>query len=110
MYAKYKSRGFEVLAFPCNQFGGQEPGTNADIRAFIQKSGVEFPVFSKIDVNGADESELYTFLKRSQRGVLGKRVIWNFTKFLVDRNGKPVARFGPQQSPKSIEARIKHLL
>jgi len=112
LYRKYHSRGFEVLAFPCNQFGGQEPGTNAEVKQFAKsKCPYLFPMFSKIKVNGESEAPLYTFLKREQGGgAFGDFVKWNFTKFLVNRKGQPVARFGPQEAPRSFEDRIVELL
>jgi len=111
LYGKYQSRGFEVLGFPCNQFGGQEPGSNAEVKAFAQsKCPDTFPLFAKIDVNGDNEAPLYTFLKARQGELLGSDIKWNFAKFLVDRQGQPVARFGPQQSPKSFEEEIVKLL
>jgi len=100
-----------VLAFPCNQFGGQEPGTNAEVKAFAQdKCPDTFPLFSKIDVNGDNEAPLYSFLKNRQGELLGRNIKWNFAKFLVDRQGQPVARFGPQSSPLSFEEEIVKLL
>jgi len=101
-----------VLAFPCNQFGGQEPGDNAEIKAFAQAKCPEcFPLFSKIDVNGEAEAPLFTLLKGQQGGgMLGDNIIWNFGKFLVDRKGKAVARFRSQESPLSFEDRIVELL
>lgn len=100
-----------MLGFPCNQFGGQEPGSNAEVKAFAQsKCPDTFPLFAKIDVNGDNEAPLYTFLKAKQGELLGSDIKWNFAKFLVDRQGQPVARFGPQQSPKSFEEEIVKLL
>lgn len=101
-----------MLAFPCNQFGGQEPGSNAQVKAFAQgKCPKTFPMFSKIDVNGANEDPLFTFLKAKQGGgLLGDNIVWNFGKFLVDRTGKPVQRFGPQEAPTSFENKIVELL
>jgi len=101
-----------VLAFPCNQFGGQEPGTNAEIKAFAQsKCPNTFPLFDKIDVNGEGEAPLYTFLKSQEGGGLfGSDILWNFAKFLVNRQGKVVARFGPQEAPSSFEDKIVELI
>jgi len=101
-----------VLAFPCNQFGGQEPGSNAEVKAFAQgKCQNLFPMFAKIDVNGANEAPLYSFLKAEKGGgFLGDGIVWNFGKFLVDRTGKPVGRFGPQEAPFSFEDKIVELL
>jgi glutathione peroxidase len=111
LYRKYKSRGFVVLGFPCNQFGGQEPGSNAEIDAFCtEKYDISFPLFSKINVNGDDAHPLFEFLKTRQRGLLGTAAIkWNFTKFLVDRNGEVVARFGPSDPPERIAPVIERL-
>lgn len=115
LYRAYCDRGFAVLAFPCNQFGGQEPGANADIGAFCEKNyGVSFPVFAKIDVNGPHAHPLYRFLKKEKPGVLGfltgGRIPWNFTKFLVGRDGKVVGRFGPRTEPASLASMIERLL
>lgn len=100
------------MAFPCNQFGGQEPGSNADVKAFAQsKCPSTFPLFAKIDVNGDKEAPLYSFLKSKQGGgMMGNNILWNFAKFLVDRTGKPIARFGPQEAPTSFEQKIVELL
>ena len=111
----YKARGFEVLGFPCNQFGSQEPGSAEEIGAFCERNyGVSFPMFAKIDVNGNQAHPLYRWLKRSKPGVLGLldggRVWWNFTKFLVDREGKVVARFGSSRAPRALTGRIEALL
>lgn len=94
-----------VLGFPCNQFGGQEPGNDEDIRTFcVEHYDVTFPMFAKIDVNGPDEHPLYHYLKAAKRGFLGrKRIAWNFTKFLVDRRGEVVRRYGPHVKPGRIE-------
>ena len=93
LYEKYKDRGFEILDFPCNQFGNQAPGTEEEIHTFCTgRFGITFPQFAKIDVNGPSESELYTFLKKQKGGFLGSKVKWNFTKFLVDRQGRVAAR------------------
>mmetsp|Transcript_47845 Transcript_47845/g.91476 ORF Transcript_47845/g.91476 Transcript_47845/m.91476 type:complete len:114 (-) Transcript_47845:542-883(-) len=99
----YNSQGFEVLAFPCNQFGGQEPGTNSEIKAFAGKYGVTFPMFEKIDVNGSNAHPLYVWMRHVQGGdgMMGS-IKWNFAKFLIDRNGIPVKRYLPTTSPKSI--------
>ena len=112
LYRAYKDRGFVVLGFPCNQFGHQEPGTAREIGIFCQQSyGVTFPVFDKIDVNGADAHPLYRFLKQAKRGVLGTQGIkWNFTKFLVGRDGTVVDRFAPATAPKTLAAQVERLL
>jgi len=112
LYREYKSRGFEVLGFPCNQFGSQEPGSEADIKNFCETSyEVTFPLFSKIDVNGSGAHPLYQFLEGARRGILGtKRIKWNFTKFLVDRQGQPIKRYSPQDKPANIAKDVEDLL
>jgi glutathione peroxidase len=112
LYLANRARGFSVLGFPCNQFGGQEPGTADDIAAFCSQSyKVTFPIFAKIDVNGAGAHPLYKYLKRQQPGVLGSQAIkWNFTKFLVDRKGQVVARHAPTTSPASLAGELDRLL
>lgn len=112
LYSKHKDKDFMILGFPSNQFANQEPGTNKEIAEFCRLTyGVEFDMFSKIDVNGENESPLYTFLKDKQPGILGsKNIKWNFTKFLVDKNGNVVDRFGSTTNPKSIEDDILKLL
>ena len=111
LYEKYKDRGFEILDFPCNQFGEQAPGTDAEITEFCTINfGVSFKQFSKIDVNGENEAPLYTYLKNEKGGILGTKIKWNFTKFLVDREGNVVERYAPTVTPERIEPRIKDLL
>jgi glutathione peroxidase len=112
LYRKYQERGFEVLGFPCNQFGAQEPGTAAEIGAFCSSTyAVTFPMFAKVDVNGADAHQLYQHLKSAKPGLLGTEAIkWNFTKFLVNRQGEVVQRYAPKDSPASLEADIAALL
>lgn len=111
IYEKYKSQGLEILAFPCNQFGGQEPGSNADIKKFAcTKFKAEFPIFDKVDVNGPNTAPVYQFLKSNAGGFLGDLIKWNFEKFLVDKNGKVVERYPPTTSPLQIEKDIKKLL
>ena len=112
LYEKYKDRGFAVLGFPCNQFGAQEPGTADDIGAFCEKNyGVSFPMFDKVDVNGPNAHPLYVHLKREAPGILGTDGIkWNFTKFLVARDGKVVARFAPTTSPNALDSDVLALL
>lgn len=112
LYKKYRERGFAVLGFPCNQFGQQEPGTEAQIQAFCQKNyGVTFPMFAKIDVNGDRAHPLFDYLKKSLPGILNTEPIkWNFTKFLIDKNGNPVERFAPGTKPESIEKEVEKLL
>jgi glutathione peroxidase len=112
LFRTYKDRGFQVLGFPCNQFGGQEPGSEDQIGVFCQKIyGVSFPIFAKIDVNGPGAHPLYRFLKRSKPGIFGiERIKWNFTKFLVDRKGCVVARHGSSTAPKNLAFAIEGLL
>ena len=115
LYRTYKQSGLEVLGFPCNQFGGQEPGTAADIGMFCERNyGVSFPMFAKIDVNGEKAHPLYRFLKKEKPGLLGPlgggAVKWNFTKFLVDRTGKVVDRFASTTKPESMATHIEKLL
>lgn len=112
IYEKYKDKGFEVLGFPCNQFGAQEPGTEAEIKSFCELNfGVKFPLFAKIDVNGDNTHPLYQYLKKEQTGLLGSEAIkWNFTKFLIDREGKPVKRYGSADKPEDITKDIESLL
>lgn len=112
LWQTYRDRGFEVLGFPCNQFGRQEPGNADEIASFCQVNfGVSFPLMAKIDVNGAGTIPLYRWLKAEAPGVLGTRgVKWNFTKFLIDRAGHVVDRFGPTTKPEQIRAAIEKLL
>ena len=112
LYDKYRDRGFEILDFPCNQFGNQAPGSDEEIHEFcVGRFSMTFPQFSKIDVNGSDESPLYTFLKHEQKGgLLGSAIKWNFTKFLVNRDGNVVARFAPTTKPEDIDAKVAALL
>ena len=107
LYEKHKDKGFVILDFPCNQFGNQAPGTDAEIGEFCSlKYGVTFPQFHKIEVNGVNEEPLYTYLKAQQGGVMGSKIKWNFTKFLIDRTGKVVERFAPTTTPEAIESAI----
>ena len=115
LYQAYRARGFTVLAFPCSQFGGQEPGSAGEIAAFCEtKYRVTFPIFARIDVNGRDAHPLYSFLKRSKPGLLSlfgvSRIRWNFAKFLIDKEGRVAARFGSSTAPKALKARIEALL
>ncbi|MEM1131755.1 MAG: glutathione peroxidase [Pseudomonadota bacterium] len=113
LYRDYKDQGFEVLAFPCNQFGNQEPGSNEEIAEFCSLNfSTSFPLFDKVEVNGDDTDPLWRYLKSQKSGLMGSKAIkWNFTKFLVDRSGKVVARHGsmvkPEQLRKDIEALLK---
>jgi glutathione peroxidase len=109
LYRKYYARGFAVLGFPCNQFGAQEPGDAAEMARFCsRKYNVTFPMFGKIDVNGAGAHPLYRFLKGEAKGV--GAIKWNFTKFLIDRKGGVAARFAPAAAPKGLEKEIEKLL
>ncbi|MBO9623280.1 MAG: glutathione peroxidase [Sphingomonas sp.] len=112
LYRRHHARGFSVLAFPCNQFGAQEPGDAEEIANFCSLTyDVSFPIFAKVDVNGADEAPLFAHLKREAPGLLGSKAIkWNFTKFLVDRQGRVVRRYAPTTAPSAIEADIEALL
>ncbi len=111
LYEKYREQGFEILDFPCNQFANQAPGTDAEIVSFCQlRYQITFRTFHKIDVNGEKEEPLYTYLKSQQKGILGSKIKWNFTKFLVDRDGNVVARFGSATKPEDLEDDIKKLL
>jgi glutathione peroxidase len=112
LHQRYQERGLVILGFPCNQFGEQEPGEADEIANFCQKNyGVSFPMFAKIDVNGDDTHPLYKLLKKSARGLLGSEAIkWNFTKFLVDRDGKIVERFAPTTTPDALAKDIEALL
>lgn len=104
LYARFHEQGFSVLAFPCNQFGGQEPGDAGQIRHFCtDRYAVTFPMFGKVDVNGPDALPLYDWLKTQKSGLLGSaRIKWNFTKFLIGRDGQVLARYGPASSPHSL--------
>ena len=112
LYETFKEKGFEVLGFPCNQFGSQEPGSEQEIQQFCTLNyGVKFPMFSKVDVNGPDAHPLYRFLKKEEKGILGTEAIkWNFTKFLVDKQGNVVERFAPQTDPTAISKKVEDLL
>ena len=108
LYAAYRDQGLVVLGFPCNQFGGQAPGTGAEEGAFCQRNyGVEFPVLERVDVNGEGEHPLFTWLKDSQGSLLGSKIKWNFTKFLIGRDGVPVDRFGPTTKPARLASAIE---
>ena len=111
LYEKYVEKGFEILDFPCNQFGHQAPGSEEEIVDFCQlRYGVTFKQFAKVEVNGANEIPLYTYLKEQKGGIMGKKIKWNFTKFLVDRKGNVVGRFAPTVKPEEIEDKIKEVL
>ncbi|PYG87112.1 glutathione peroxidase [Ruminiclostridium sufflavum DSM 19573] len=111
LYKEYNEKGFEILDFPCNQFASQAPGSDAEINSFCTLNyGTTFPRFAKIDVNGPSESPLYTFLKKEKGGVFGSGIKWNFTKFLADREGNIVQRYGSIDKPEKIEKDIRKLL
>jgi len=111
LYEKYEEQGFEILDFPCNQFANQAPGTEEEIQSFCQsRYGVTFPMFAKVDVNGKNEEPIFGFLKSQQKGILGQNVKWNFTKFLVDRNGNVVDRFAPTTPAEKLDAKVAALL
>jgi glutathione peroxidase len=112
LYQRFKDQGFEVLGFPCNQFGGQEPGNADEIAEFCKVNfGVSFPLMAKVEVNGPDASPLFDWMKSEKKGLMGSTSIkWNFTKFLIDREGSVVKRYGPQDTPASIARDIEKLL
>ncbi|KAL8226920.1 hypothetical protein R6Q57_016752 [Mikania cordata] len=111
LYAKYKDQGLEILAFPCNQFGDEEPGSNEQILEFVcTRFKSEFPVFDKIEVNGDNAAPVYKFLKSGKRGIFGDDIQWNFAKFLIDKNGQPVGRYYPTTSPLTIERDLLKLV
>lgn len=112
LHERFHARGFEVLGFPCNQFGAQEPGTESEIAQFCStRFAVEFPLFAKVEVNGPQAHPLFRFLTHAKRGLFGTEAIkWNFTKFLIDRDGRVVARFAPMTKPEQIARHIERLL
>ncbi|PJZ77951.1 glutathione peroxidase [Leptospira neocaledonica] len=111
MYDKYKGKGLEILGFPCDQFGHQEPGTDAEIQSFCQVNfGVNFPLFKKIEVNGDGTHPVYQYLKKQAPGLLGKSIKWNFTKFLIDKQGNVIKRFAPLTPPEKLDKQIEELL
>ena len=111
LYAKYKDQGLVILGFPCNQFGNQEPGGNQEIAEACQINyGVDFQMFEKVDVNGTETHEVFRYLKKALPGLLGQKVKWNFTKFMIGRNGKPIKRYAPTKRPESIEDDILRAL
>jgi glutathione peroxidase len=111
LHQALKPRGFSVLGFPCNQFGGQEPGDASQIEQFCTSNyAITFPMFAKIDVNGSNEHPLFAYLKKAKSGLLGSSIKWNFTKFLVDRSGKVVARHAPTARPEGLTKEIEALL
>jgi len=111
LHDTYADRGFSVLGFPCDQFGGQEPGTEEEIASFCERNfGVSFPLFAKVEVNGAGAHPLFRWLRSEKGGLLGSRIKWNFTKFLVDHDGRVVRRYGPTTAPDRIAADIEAAL
>jgi glutathione peroxidase len=111
LHTQYGPQGFVVLGFPCNQFGGQEPGTEGEIAAFCETSfGVTFPMFAKVDVNGSGADPLFEWLKSEKGGLLGDRIKWNFTKFLVGRDGRVLERYAPQTNPADLAEDIEAAL
>ncbi|MEZ5181709.1 MAG: glutathione peroxidase [Acidimicrobiales bacterium] len=111
LYERYRDRGLVILGFPCDQFGHQEPGTESEIQEFCQLNyGVSFPMFSKVDVNGADAHPVYRWLRSEKGGVLGDRIKWNFTKFLVGPDGAVVGRYASTTKPEKLAADIEALL
>lgn len=111
LYQQYKDQGLEVLGFPCNQFGGQDPGSNTEIGAFCQKNyGVSFPMFAKVDVKGAEAHPVFRYLTNNSKGILGNGIKWNFTKFLIGRDGRIIQRFAPTTKPESLQEEIEKAL
>lgn len=111
LYEEFRDQGFVVLGFPCDQFAHQEPGTDEEIGEFCERNfGVEFPVFSKIEVNGSGAHPLFEWLKSEKSGVLGGRIKWNFTKFLVGRDGRVIDRFGPNKKPEDLRGAVEAAL
>lgn len=111
LYQEYKDRGFYIIGFPCNQFAQQDPGTNQEISEFCRLNyGVSFPMMAKVDVNGDNESPVYTYLKSQQKGVLASKIKWNFTKFLIGRDGTVLKRYSPTTEPSKIASDIEAAL
>lgn len=111
LYDKYKDKGFEILDFPCNQFANQAPGNEEEIHTFCTgRFGIKFPQFAKINVNGKNESPLYTYLKSQKKGFFSSKIKWNFSKFLVTKDGQVVERFAPTDTPEKIDSYIEKLL
>jgi len=111
LYDEYNEKGLEILGFPCNQFGGQDPGSDEEISEFCSMNyGVTFPMFSKVDVKGDQAHPLFRYLTEETKGILGDQIKWNFTKFLVDPDGKVVNRFSPQTKPENIAEDIEKVL
>ena len=111
LYEKYKDQGLVILGFPCNQFGKQEPGVGEEIQEFCQVNyGVSFPIFDKVNVNGSSTHPIFRYLKSNLGGFLGSSIKWNFTKFVIDKNGKPIKRFSPITKPEDMESFVKFLM
>ncbi|AMW78561.1 glutathione peroxidase [Acinetobacter sp. TGL-Y2] len=111
LYQKYNNQGLEVLGFPCNQFGGQDPGDNDQIGSFCQKNyGVSFPMFAKVNVKGPEAHVVFRYLTNNSKGVLGSGIKWNFTKFLIGKDGKVINRYAPTTKPEAIEEDIEKAL
>ena len=111
LYAQYKDQGFEVLGFPCNQFGGQDPGSNEQIGEYCQRNyGVKFPMFAKVDVKGPEAHAIFRYLTNNSKGILGNGIKWNFTKFLINKKGEVINRYAPTTKPEDIEKDIENAL
>ena len=111
IYEKYKDQGLVVLGFPCNQFGGQDPGSNEEIGEFCQRNyGVSFPMFAKVDVKGPEAHAIFRYLTRETKGFINRNIKWNFTKFLIGRDGQILGRYAPTTKPESLEADIEKAL
>ncbi|OTG94731.1 glutathione peroxidase [Acinetobacter sp. ANC 3832] len=111
LYEKYKDQGFEVLGFPCNQFGGQDPGSNEQIGEYCQRNyGVSFPMFAKVDVKGPEAHVIFRYLTNNSKGILGNGIKWNFTKFLINKKGEVINRYAPTTKPEELEADIEKAL
>ena len=111
LYEKYKDQGFVVLGFPCNQFGGQDPGSNEQIGEYCQKNyGVSFPMFAKVDVKGSEAHVLFRYLTNNSKGILGSGIKWNFTKFLINKKGDVINRYAPTTKPEALEEDIEKAL
>lgn len=111
LYQQYKQQGLEILGFPCNQFGGQDPGSNSEIGKFCQKNyGVSFPMFAKVNVKGPEAHPVFRYLTNNSKGLLGSGIKWNFTKFLIGRDGRIIQRFAPTTKPESLQEEIEKAL
>ena len=111
LYKKYKDQGLEVLGFPCNQFGGQDPGTNEQIGSYCQRNyGVSFPMFAKVNVKGPEAHVIFRYLTNNSKGILGNGIKWNFTKFLINKKGEVINRYAPTTKPEDIEQDIEKAL